>query len=61
MDLLYENVLHRSPDADGQAYWVGHLNEADLTRAQTLAFFSESAENQAALVGAMAHGMNYSA
>lgn len=59
VDQLYANVLHRAPDAGGEAYWVDHLNLGDLTRAETLMYFSESAENQAALVGVMEQGMVY--
>lgn len=57
VDQLYANVLHRAPDAAGEAYWVGHLDAGDLTRADTLAHFSESAENQAALIGTIQNGM----
>jgi hypothetical protein len=58
---LYQNVLHREADQGGHAYWVGHLNQGNLTRAETLVYFSESAENQAALVGVMEQGMAYTA
>ncbi|MES2188379.1 MAG: DUF4214 domain-containing protein [Pseudomonadota bacterium] len=53
---LYANVLHRAPDAGGLAYHVGNLN-AGVARADVLIGFSESPENQAALVGVMARGM----
>jgi hypothetical protein len=56
---LYANVLHRTPDEAGLAFWVNHLQAATMTQAQTLAAFSESAENQAALIGVIVHGMVY--
>lgn len=59
IDQLYQNVLHRGPDSAGESYWVGHLNQGDLTRAGTLMYFSESSENQAALIGTIQNGMSY--
>jgi hypothetical protein len=56
---LYANVLHRGPDEGGRDYWIGHLNQGNLTRAETLTYFSESAENQAALIGVIENGMTY--
>jgi hypothetical protein len=47
ISLLYQNVLDRAPDAQGLAYWVGALDHAGTPRADVLAFFSESPENQA--------------
>lgn len=55
---LYENVLHRAPDAGGLAYHVANL-EAGMSRAQTLAGFSESPENKAALIAVMEKGMEF--
>jgi hypothetical protein len=40
---VYENVLDRLPDADGEAYWLGLLDEG-VPRAQMVLWFSESAE-----------------
>jgi hypothetical protein len=57
--LLYQNVLHRGPDAGGFNFWVGNLNANALSRADTLVQFSESPENQAALIGVMQQGMLY--
>ena len=59
VDQLYQNVLHRAPDSAGEGYWVGLLDQGDLTRAGTLMYFSESGENQAALIGAIGNGMAY--
>lgn len=55
---LYANVLHRAPDAAGLAY---HLNNLDhgFTRADVLAGFSESPENQANVIGSIENGMQY--
>jgi Ca2+-binding RTX toxin-like protein len=58
VNLLYENVLHRQGEASGVQF---HLNELaqGLDRAQVLVNFSESPENQAALIGVMSAGMLY--
>jgi hypothetical protein len=57
---LYANVLHRAADAEGLAYHVGTLDSGQLSRAQVLVGFSESPENQAALIGVISNGMSYS-
>lgn len=62
--LLYRNVLHRDPDQGGQAFWVGLLDGSNAqhtvaTRAQVLASFSESAENQANVLAAIKNGVLY--
>ncbi|WP_267874090.1 DUF4214 domain-containing protein [Massilia soli] len=56
---FYENVLHRKPDAGGSAFWLDVLNSGRGTRAEVLALFSESTENQAALVGVISQGIEY--
>ena len=43
VDLVYRNVLSRSPDAAGRAHWEGRLR-AGLTRGQLMTGFSESSE-----------------
>ncbi len=43
--LLYQNVLHRAPDAGGQTYWLGQL-AGGATRAGVVTGFSESPEYQ---------------
>jgi len=58
---LYLNVLDRGGDAGGLAYWTGHLNANHLVRAEVLVYFSESPENQAALIGVIQNGMVYTA
>jgi uncharacterized protein YkwD len=41
--LLYNNVLHRAPDAPGQQAWVNYIN-AGHSRSEVLTGFSESPE-----------------
>ena len=55
---LYTNVLHRAADAGGLSYHAGNL-AAGMSRAQVLMGFSESPENQAALIGFIQGGMQY--
>jgi hypothetical protein len=55
--LLYNNVLHRAPDAGGQAYWVSLLNSGQDTRAQVVVGFSESAEHVADMAPHIDHGI----
>jgi uncharacterized delta-60 repeat protein len=55
---LYSNVLHRAPDAGGFAYHMERLAHG-ATRAEILVGFSESPENQAALVGSIQNGIVY--
>ena len=56
---LYQNVLHRAPEAAGLAFWKGLLDAGTISRAAALVGFSESAENQAALIGVVSQGMEY--
>jgi hypothetical protein len=44
VELVYTNVLGRSGDAGGIAYWTGQLNTNKKTRGQVMVGFSESAE-----------------
>ena len=53
VEKFYQNVLHRAPDAGGLNYWTNLLDAQQLSGAQVLASFSESPENQAALVGVL--------
>lgn len=57
--LLYKNALHRDPDQAGFDYWVAQVTGNDVTREQALLGFSESAENQAALIGVIQGGIEY--
>jgi hypothetical protein len=58
---FYQHVLHRAPDAEGLAYWTRVLGSQpdNALAGAVLASFSESPENQAQLIGAMAQGMTY--
>lgn len=55
---LYAHVLHRVPDTDGLAYWIG-LMDRGVSRGDVLAAFSESAENQLQVIGSVQAGMEY--
>jgi subtilisin family serine protease len=55
---MYHNVLHREPDAGGMQFWVDAMH-AGKTPAALLEAFSESNENQIALIGVISHGMAY--
>ncbi len=56
---LYLNVFGRAPDSGGFNYWVNQLAGGLQTRAQALAFFSETAENKAATAALTANGILY--
>ena len=56
---MYDNVLHRPGEAGGGNFWVNELNTKTRTVAEVLAGFSESAENQAALIGVIGGGFTY--
>ncbi len=44
VSLVYQNVLGRSPDPDGAAYWVNLLAEGKLSHDGVMLYFSESPE-----------------
>ena len=48
--LLYDNVLDRAPDDRGLANWTGRLDRGEMSRAQVVLGFSESAEFRSATV-----------
>ena len=48
--LAYQNVLGRTPDAAGFAYWVSKLDSAQLTRGDVMLGLSESTEYRNAMV-----------
>lgn len=54
---LYQNVLHRPAEGAGYDYWLASLQS--VSRAQVLTDFSESAENQAQVVGVIKDGFDY--
>lgn len=43
VDLVYQNVLKRSPDSNGRTYWINKLN-GGFKRSAMMAQFSESSE-----------------
>lgn len=58
IDLLYENVLQREADQSGYDFWINAMN-GGVSRAQVLAEFSESPENQANVEPLIANGIFY--
>jgi hypothetical protein len=56
---LYQNILHRAPDKGGFDFWVGVLDSHAISLTDLLAGISESAENQAALIGTIGGGIVY--
>lgn len=56
VDAYYRNVLDRSPEVAGQAYWLGRL-EAGLGAAEMLVLFSESEENRMQLASVLEQGL----
>ncbi len=55
---LYANVLHRTPDIGGLNFYLQELGMG-ITRAEVLMGFSESPENQVALVGVLSAGVDF--
>lgn len=55
----YANILHRAPDQAGADYWTKLLDQHVVTNGDVLMSISESAENQAALVGVLQNGFEY--
>ncbi|MES2899913.1 MAG: DUF4214 domain-containing protein [Pseudomonadota bacterium] len=58
LEAIYQNVLHRTPDAAGLAYWMDAMGKG-YTRENVLLFFSESAENKDALAEIIGGGFHY--
>lgn len=58
IELLYQHVLHREPDASGFAYWLDELAHGG-TQASVLASFSESHENREQVAGLVGGGIEY--
>jgi hypothetical protein len=56
---VYQNILHRAPDQAGFDYWLGALDKHTVSVSQLVAGFSESAENQTALIGVIGSGIAY--
>jgi hypothetical protein len=57
---IYLNVLHRAPDAAGRDFWVDAINKG-VPRADVLASVSEGFENQAAVIGSIQNGFEFTA
>ncbi|MBI3228660.1 MAG: DUF4214 domain-containing protein [Burkholderiales bacterium] len=55
---LYNNVLHRDYEQSGFTYWTGLLNQGTLSRAQVLAAFAESPENQNGVAATIRNGID---
>ena len=59
IDRFYQNVLHRAGESSGVGYWNSILDNHSATVAEVLGFFSESAENQAGVIGVIQNGFGY--
>jgi serralysin len=59
LNRVYENVLDRAPDKGGYDYWLGLLNNKNITVTDMLIAFSESPENQAQVVGSLQAGYEF--
>lgn len=57
---VYDNVLHRVPDAGGYKFWLDQLAAGSLSVQEMLVWFSESAENKVQVIGAIENGIAYS-
>ncbi|MBY0453850.1 MAG: DUF4214 domain-containing protein [Burkholderiaceae bacterium] len=58
VNLVYQNVLGRQPDAAGKAYWLSQLN-GGLSRGSLMIGFSDSPENQSKTANAVQITMGY--
>lgn len=56
---LYHNVLHRTPQQFEIDFWTKIVDSGQQTRADVLTNFSESAENQAQVIGSIQNGIEY--
>jgi hypothetical protein len=56
---LYQNVLHRAPDAAGLQYYLAAINSGQASKAQIIINFSESPENMANVLPSIQNGMGY--
>jgi ELWxxDGT repeat protein len=57
VEALYNNALGRGSDAAGKAHWVNLIDSGAMSRAEVLAGFSESAENQIQTSGLVQAGI----
>jgi Ca2+-binding RTX toxin-like protein len=56
---LYHNILHREPDAGGEAYWLGLLDKKQASVADVLYAFSISPENYHNVAKIIGDGFEY--
>jgi uncharacterized delta-60 repeat protein len=56
---LYNNVLHRPYEQAGFDFWLSTMNSGANSQAAVLAQFSESPENQDAVIGSIFNGVEY--
>ena len=59
VDNLYQNVLHRSADAGGVAYWNQRHNTEAVIKAYVLEQFATLPESAAQVAPAITHGIAY--
>ena len=59
LTLLYAHALHRAPDAGGLQFWTDAIQVHQVARAVVLEHFSESAENQAQVIGSIQDGIDF--
>jgi hypothetical protein len=59
VDLFYQNVLGRTPDPVGLAYYTSTIEDQNKTGGQVLAEIADSAENRANLLPTIENGMSY--
>ena len=57
INLLYQNVLGRSADSEGLAYYQNHFTAGTMTRAAALIGFAESPENIASVASQIEDGI----
>ena len=58
VDLVYQNVIAREPDASGRSYWLDQIDQG-MPRAEVLSRFSDSQENRAAVADQVDDGVFY--
>jgi hypothetical protein len=56
---LYNNVLNRTPDAGGLAFWQDKLSNGGWTTADVLGYFAVSNENVTNVTPLIANGIQY--
>ena len=59
VDLFYQNVLGRTPDPVGLAYYTSTIEDQNKTGGQVLAEIADSAENRANVLSTIETGMSY--